>query len=78
MEVLQLLEQMNADERRTVIEQINALWPDEEPELSQEEEQLLIERALRAQANGFPGRPADEVLDEMERDLAQRRAATGR
>jgi len=36
----------------------------------------LVRRAMHAKANGFPGRPIEDVLDEVERANERDRAAT--
>jgi len=66
MEVLELLHKMAPNERRSIIEQINATWP-ENVVLHPSEEQMLIERARDAKAKGFPGRPVGEVLADLRR-----------
>lgn len=67
-EILRLLEQMDAAERRILIEQINATWPEEDEFVLPESERLLlVNRAEEAKKNGFPGRPWEDVLADLER-----------
>lgn len=67
-EILKLLEQMDAAERRVLIEQINATWPEEDEFILPESERLLlVNRAKEAKKNGFPGRLWEDVLADLER-----------
>lgn len=63
-ELLQQIETMSDAELEQLIEAARAKL---EQRHDQEWDEELSRRALHAKENGFPGRPFEEVLDEMER-----------
>lgn len=65
-ELLEQIKKMSREEQQTLVDQIQALW--DEPQLTTQEEELLTSRAREAKRNGFPGRPAEDVLADLERE----------
>ena len=73
-ELLEEIKKLSADEKYALAYQVLA-WADEEQVFPEDPEwdKELERRVREAKASGFPGRPAEDALDEMERDLQEKR-----
>jgi hypothetical protein len=65
-EILEEIKKMSREEQQALMDQIYVLLG--EPELSGHEAEMLKSRAQEAKRNGFPGRSAEDVLAELEKD----------
>ncbi len=65
-ELLEQIKKMSREEQQALIDQIQELLG--EPELSEQEKEMLRSRAQEAKRNGFPSRTAEDVLEDLARD----------